>query len=633
MLTLLLGWITFCAAQDPLAYRPGLVKRPDGAAIAYYVREGRGPNLVLIPGSWGDRHVFDRLVMALPRDLRVIVVELRGHGGSWPPAAAPAMAMLAGDVLAVVDALGLRRYYAGGHSIGGMLTIEIAGRRPEQVAGVIAMEGWTHHEVSAQAFGGDTHSTLTREQQQIDEANRQRVLGRLSSQERAAFGSVWRNWNGLPVLETTQVPILQIWGDRGRTRPSRERMRIPQRPNIELIWMPGSSHSLLIQCPEDVARVTADFLERTEARHMFEAPELRLSSEGADFSRLPRLQTSLVTIYRGEQGSAGFNMHPYLAAYGGRLWTIWSSNRIRDLQAGQHVRYAVSEDGIRWSRPGVVAPPEEKDNFRFFARGLWVRNGELIALAARDEAVRPLFGPGLELRGYRWNEPAGAWDAPVVIARDTINNFAPTRLPSGEWMMTRRDHRMRVGMLAGGVTSVSGWTPIELPKAEDGAALDEPIWWTLPGGSLAAAFRDGSKSRRLYRSFSKDGGKSWSVPVQTDFPDASAKFNVLRLRSGLYVMASNPNPSGKRIPLCLSVSRDGRVFHRMAVLRDAPTMYRYGGKDPGYAGYHYPQLLEHGEWLYVIHAENMEDIQLLRLSLAGVERLAKAEVAARRPVQ
>ena len=59
-----------------------------------------------------------------------------------------------------------------------------------------------------------------------------------------------------------------------------------------------------------------------------------------------------------------------------------------------------------------------------------------------------------------------------------------------------------------------------------------------------------------------------------------------------------------------------------AVLRDAPTVYRYGGKDPGYAGYHYPQLLEHGGYLYVIHAENMEDIVLLRVPLRAVEGLA-----------
>lgn len=627
MTRVLRSWLLLLTAALILSaapvYHRAAVTRPDGAVIAYHVREAPGPALILIPGSWGDARVFDDVVEALPANVRVVIVELRGHGGSRPASLQPSMALFAEDVLAVVDALKLRRFYVGGHSIGGMLAIEIAGRRPNQAAGAIAMEGWTHHEVASQAFGGDTGSTLTREQQRVNEVNRERVRGKLTSEEIAAFASVWRKWDGLPVLESTSVPVLEIWGDRGRPRPSRQQMRIPDRRNIELVWMEGSSHSLLIECPQAVARETARFLDCWEARNMFDVPELAVDSTSADFSKLRRLPGELITIYRAEEGTAGFNMHPYLAAFGGKLWAIWSSNRVRDLQAGQYVRYAVSEDGRRWSRPGIVAPPEEKENYRSFARGLWVREGELIALAARDEAVRPLFGPGLVLRGYRWNAAAGRWDAPFVVAPDTINNFAPVQLAGGEWMMTRRDHRMRISMMRGGVRLASDWNMIDVPRPEDGASLDEPVFWANGDGSLTAAFRDGSKSRRLYRSLSEDGIR-WGAPVRTNFPDAMAKFNVLRLRSGLYVMASNPNPSGKRIPLCLSLSRDGRVFHRMAILRDAATVYRYGGKDPGYAGYHYPQLLEHGDWLYVIHAENMEDIQLLRIAMRDLEGLAAA---------
>jgi hypothetical protein len=330
----------------------------------------------------------------------------------------------------------------------------------------------------------------------------------------------------------------------------------------------------------------------------------------------------VIPIYRGVEGQTGFNMHPYITWFDGRLWAMWSSNRIRDLQAGQYVRYATSGDGRDWSESKMLTPREEKENFRYFARGLWVRDGELIALAARDEAVRPLFGPSLELRGYRWQPAAGKWSAPFVAAADTINNFPPRQLATGDWMMSRRDHKMRTSMLVGGKESPSNWTAAVIASPADGTALDEPTWWTLPNGALCSAFRDGGKSRRLYRGFSMDNGRTWSAPVRTDFPDAMAKFNVLRLRSGLYAMASNPNPSGKRIPLCLSLSSDGVVFDRMAILRGNETVYRYAGKDPGYAGYHYPQLLEHGDHLYVIHAENMEDIKLLRVALKDIEQLA-----------
>jgi pimeloyl-ACP methyl ester carboxylesterase len=598
---LLLGFVV--SGQPAPRYQAGAVARPDGASIAYYVREGPGANLVLIPGSWGDHRVFDAMAAALDPSLRLIAVELRGHGASRPAAANPSMTMFAEDVLAVADHLALDRFYVGGHSIGGMAAIEIAGRRPRAVAGAIAMEGWTHHQVQAEALPGAGGAPLTPDENRRNQANRDRVRGRLSEAEIAAFGAVWKQWDGLPILESTSVPVLELWGDRNHPRPSREKLRIPARAHIELQWIAGSSHSLLIQRPKETAAAVNAFVARCEqARVMLGEPPTA-----------PPVAAEAVTIYRGVEGITGFNMHPYVTWFGGRFWAMWSSNRIRDLQAGQYVRYATSADGVHWSESAMLTPSEEKENFRYFARGFWIRDGELIALAARDEAERPLFGPGLELRGYRWRARDGRWDAPFAVAADTINNFPPRRLPSGEWMLARRDHRMRTSMLIGGVKSPSEWRTVTLPAPADGSRLDEPEWWTLPDGRLAAAWRDGDRSRRLYRSFSEDGGASWTPPVRTDFPDAMAKFNVLRLSTGVYAMASNPNPSGKRIPLSLSLSDDGIRFGRTAVLRGAGTIYRYSGKDPGYAGYHYPQLLEHGGALYVIHSENMEDIVLLRL--------------------
>lgn len=355
------------------------------------------------------------------------------------------------------------------------------------------------------------------------------------------------------------------------------------------------------------------------AAHMFAVPGLDASRNPMDFSALPRLQGELITIFRAVQPDAGFNMHPYIARFDGKFWAMWSSNRVRDLQVGQHVRYSTSRDGRTWSEPGMIMGREDEANMRYFARGFWIRGGELFALAAYDEAVRPLFGPGLVLRGYRWNRQRHAWDAPIVIAADTINNFPPERLPSGEWMMARRDHRNRTSMMIGGKASPGAWEAFTLPPPEDRSKMDEPVWWTLPDGSLAAAMRDNTKSRRLYRAFSADRGRAWTAPVKTDFPDATAKFNVLHLRDGRYVMVSNPNTSGVRNPVCLSVSADGRVFTSMAVLRDTPTVYRYAGKDPGYAGYHYSHLLEHAGSLYVIHSENMEDIRLLRIPVTQVK--------------
>ena len=59
--------------------------------------------------------------------------------------------------------MGWTSWFAGGHSIGGMIAIELAGQRPLELDGVISIEGWTHHEVLSQAFSGQVDATLSKE--------------------------------------------------------------------------------------------------------------------------------------------------------------------------------------------------------------------------------------------------------------------------------------------------------------------------------------------------------------------------------------------------------------------------------------------------------------------------------------
>lgn len=533
------------------------------AAVASHAQ-----TLVLIPGSFNGPEVFDEFRKRSTAKVRVVNLPLRMKN--------PTVEAFASHVLHEIR--DEKSFYIGGHSIGGMVAIEIAGRNPRGLKGVIAMEGWTHHLVQTEAFGGDRGPRPAKA-----EALRERIVNTLTEAERKEFATAWRKWDGSKILAETHLPVLSIWGDRGRERPSRALLRVPERDNIVLHWVKNSGHSVLVEAPEEVARATNRFIET----NMFAA---------RNAGKLPGQRR---VIYQAVEGKTGFNMHPYITWHKGRFWAMWSTNRIRDLQSGQYARYATSVDGERWSEARALTPSEE--GYRTFARGFWVRDGELIALAARDEAVRPLFGPGLTLLGYKWN--GQRFDAPVVIARDAINNFPPRKTASGDWLMSKRNHKMNVSMLRGGVTSPSDWQTIPIEQK----GLDEPEWWTAANGDIHTAFRDGERSRRLYRSI------NFSAPVKTNFPDAMAKFNVLRLSDGRYALASNTNTDGTRIPLSLSLSDDGIVFDKTYTLRDEPTIYRYAGKEPGYRGYHYPQLLERGGILYVIHAENMEDIVVVRI--------------------
>ena len=235
----------------------------DGANLAWHIREGSGANLVLIPGSWGDYFVFNRLLPHLDPNLRLIIVELRGHGDSMPAMVNGTMERFADDVMNVIGHLKLERYFVSGHSIGGMLAVEIAGRNPEGLLGAMPIEGWAHHTVQSNAFGRLPDFPLSPEHAAERQANRDRGVARLTEAERQDFGGVWKKWDGNEALKKTNVPVLEIWGDRNMSPvPGRATMQIPERDNIEMVWIANASHALLVEQPEAVAKAMNGFIAR-----------------------------------------------------------------------------------------------------------------------------------------------------------------------------------------------------------------------------------------------------------------------------------------------------------------------------------------------------------------------------------
>lgn len=244
----------------------------DGALLAFYVRPGV-PTLVLVPETHGDRTQFfePSFLAGLPQSLGLVVIESRGQGRSWPPPT-PAQAtieQLATDVLEVVASLRPAAWFIGGHSLGGMIAIEIAGRTPAGLRGVIALEGWPHSRVQRDAFPEVTPRT---EAQRVD-ARAQREeryrTQRWTAEEVAALGQAWMKWNrGEQILRDTRYPVLSVWGDRGRAaRPGRDRLLLPDRDNVEVVWISGSDH-YVTDPPHAaaVSRVIASFIARHSIR-------------------------------------------------------------------------------------------------------------------------------------------------------------------------------------------------------------------------------------------------------------------------------------------------------------------------------------------------------------------------------
>jgi len=319
-----------------------------------------------------------------------------------------------------------------------------------------------------------------------------------------------------------------------------------------------------------------------------------------------------------------FRLHNYLAHHDGRYWCFWSHGPVIEDRATQHLRYATSRDGLVWTNPKLLAGPP-RAGYGYIARGLWVRDGELLALASLFEA--PGYSGGdLELVAFRWQAEQAAWAPVGRVFDDALNNFPPKKLPSGEWMMSRRASDRSVSILIGGLKAIDDWRviPFSSYRLPGGGSPEEPCWWTLPGGEIVGLFRDNSRSGRLLRSFSTDNGRTWSEPVRTNFPDATSKFHVLETSRGYWVMVSNPNPK-RRNPLCLSISRDGLVFTRMLRLpipKNLPDVAwaegsRYGSTK--HESLQYPHVIEHDGSLLVAFSRRKQTVEVVKIPLADID--------------
>ena len=114
----------------------------DGTAIAYETL-GNGAPVVLVHGfgasrtiTWANTNWYQTLGGV---GRRLIAIDCRGHGESGKPHDAPSYeeGRMAGDILAVLDALGIAQADIMGYSMGGYLAIRLMSDAPHRLRRVV----------------------------------------------------------------------------------------------------------------------------------------------------------------------------------------------------------------------------------------------------------------------------------------------------------------------------------------------------------------------------------------------------------------------------------------------------------------------------------------------------------------
>ena len=105
----------------------------------HYQQAGSGPDVILIHGVTGDLSIWFlcEAMGVLARSFRVTAFDLRGHGYSDVPRDGYTSADQAGDVLAIMDGLGIERAALVGHSFGAVIATHAAVLYPGRIDGLV----------------------------------------------------------------------------------------------------------------------------------------------------------------------------------------------------------------------------------------------------------------------------------------------------------------------------------------------------------------------------------------------------------------------------------------------------------------------------------------------------------------
>ena len=110
----------------------------------YFEITGTGPPLLLVPGLSGSAHFWRLQMPRLAQRFTVVVHDHRGVGRSSRDAIVYSIEQMAGDVLALMDHLGIDQAALIGQSTGGAIGQYLAATQPHRISRLVLSSTWTH---------------------------------------------------------------------------------------------------------------------------------------------------------------------------------------------------------------------------------------------------------------------------------------------------------------------------------------------------------------------------------------------------------------------------------------------------------------------------------------------------------
>jgi len=247
---------------------PGTVGRHleiQGARIWYaeWGKKSSRPPVLLLHGGFGNSNYFGHLIPVLAaHGYRVIAMDSRGHGRSTRDDAPMSYHLMAGDVIGLLDHLGIPRVSLVGWSDGGCIGFDLALNHPDRLAGLFAFGA--NADVSGDREGFDkTPAFAAYLQRTPDEYRKLSPTPGRWDDFSAAVGKMWATLPAFTAAElrSIKVPTLIADGEYDEAiKQSHDRYMADTIPGARLEILPNVSHFAMLQNPAEFNAAVLDFL-------------------------------------------------------------------------------------------------------------------------------------------------------------------------------------------------------------------------------------------------------------------------------------------------------------------------------------------------------------------------------------
>lgn len=252
----------------------------------HYRETGEGFPIVLVHGFTGNLRNWALQVPALRGQYRLISMDLRGHGQSEKPTRPEdySLEIMAEDVYALMDQLGVQECYLVGHSMGGMIAQHLVLAHPEPFRALVLVDtaaevpdGVRTQErarlieiareqgmeaVFEEQLKTNPMADQLREQPEMLEVWRQQFL--LTSREAYIYcaQAIAGRRPLLDDLASIEIPTFIICGENDEPFLEPSRRMHDRIPGSELVIIPGAGHTPQIEKPAEFNRALLGFLSR-----------------------------------------------------------------------------------------------------------------------------------------------------------------------------------------------------------------------------------------------------------------------------------------------------------------------------------------------------------------------------------